>query len=81
MKCERKWILMWIWAIFDENLVKISPLLKTLITPQEVFDKFVPNIFSCFESYHKIHKFLAKHGHYFAPKNNKKISVFFDAPH
>lgn len=62
----------------NENLVKISPLLKTLITPQEVFDKFVPNIFSCFEGYHKIHKFLAKHGHFFAPKNNKKISELLD---
>ena len=62
----------------NEKLVKISPLLKTLITPQEVFDKFVPNIFSCFESYHKIHIFLAKHGNYFAPKNNKKISELLD---
>ena len=38
----------------------------------------MPNIFSCFESYHKIHIFLAKHGHYFAPKNNKKISELLD---
>ena len=62
----------------NENLVKISPLLKTLITPPEVFNKFVPNIFSCFEGYHKIHNFLAKQRHYFTPKNNKKISELLD---
>ena len=38
----------------NEELVKISPLLKTIVTPQEIFTNVVPPIFECFETYWKI---------------------------
>ncbi len=57
----------------NEELVKISPLLKTIVTPQEIFTNVVPPIFECFETYWKIKKFLAKISLNFAPKNKKEI--------
>jgi len=57
----------------NEELLKISPLLKTVITPQEIFYRTVPEIFSCFKLYWRIknifNKFLLK----FSPKNKKEI--------
>ena len=35
----------------NEELVKISPFLKTIITPQEIFTRIVPPIFECFDTY------------------------------
>ena len=62
----------------NEELVKISPLLKTVITPQEVFSRIIPHCFDCFESYWKIKKFLAKFALFFAPKNKKNITELLD---
>ena len=56
----------------NKNLVKISPLIKTVITPQEIFSRIVPKIFDCFESYWKIRKFLRKISFRFLPKNKRK---------
>lgn len=57
----------------NEELVKISPFLKTIITPQEIFTKIVPQIFDCFDTYWKIKKFLAKLSLKIAPQNKKEI--------
>lgn len=62
----------------NEELVKISPLLKTVITPQEIYTKFVPNFFDCFDTYWNIKKFISKISHVFMPKNNKNITELLD---
>ncbi len=62
----------------NEELVKISPLLKTVITPQEIFTRIVPKIFNCFDSYWKIKKWLAKISFTFAPKNKRIITELLD---
>ena len=62
----------------NEDLVKISPLLKTVVTPQEIFSKIIPNIFKCFDSYWKIKNFLAKISFKFAPKNSLAIKELLD---
>ena len=62
----------------NSELVKISPLLKTVITPQEIYTKIVPKIFNCFDTYWKVKKIIAKSAHLFSPKNSKKISELLD---
>ena len=66
----------------NEELIKISPLLKTVITPQEIYTKIVPKIFDCFELYWKIKKFIANKMHIFfpllMPKNRAEIIELLD---
>ena len=62
----------------NNELVKISPLLKTVITPQEIFSRIVPRIFNCFESYWKIKKYIAKISFKIAPRNRKEITELLD---
>ncbi len=62
----------------NEELVKISPLLKTIITPQEIFSRIIPRFLDCFDSYWKIKKFLARISFIFAQKNKKEISELLD---
>ena len=62
----------------NKDLIKISPLLKTIITPQEIFSRIVPKIFDCFDTYWCIRKFLARFALTFAPKNKKSITELLD---
>lgn len=62
----------------NEELVKISPLLKTIITPQEIFSRIVPRFFDCFDTYWKIRKKLSKMALKFTQKNKKEISELLD---
>ena len=62
----------------NTELVKISPLLKTIITPQEIFTRIIPRFFDCFDTYWKIRKFLAKLRFKFAPKNKRAISELLE---
>ena len=62
----------------NEDLIKFSPLLKTVITPQEIFTRIVPKIFSCFDTYWKIKKFLSKYSLKIAPRNKKSINELLD---
>lgn len=62
----------------NEELVKISPLLKTVITPQEIYTKFVPRVLNCFDTYWSIKKFISKISHIFMPKNNRHITELLD---
>lgn len=62
----------------NEELVKLSPLLKTVITPQEIYTKIVPSVFNCFDTYWHIKKFISKCSHLFLPKNSKKITELLD---
>jgi hypothetical protein len=59
---------------FNEELVKISPFLKTILTPQEIYTRIVPRILNCFELYWKVKKLVAKIGLKFLPKNKKEIT-------
>ena len=61
-----------------DELVKISPLLKTVITPQEIYTKIVPSIFDCFDTYWKIKKFIGRHSKIFAPRNRKEVKELLD---
>ncbi|MCQ2753807.1 MAG: hypothetical protein MJ231_02040, partial [bacterium] len=62
----------------NSELVKISPLLKTIITPQEMFSRIVPRIFDCFDTYWKIKRFLAKHFTMPSTKDRINISELLD---
>ncbi len=62
----------------NSELVKISPLLKTIITPQEIFTRIVPRFFDCFDTYWNIRKFLSKIALKFAPKNKKGITELLE---
>ena len=58
----------------NEELIKISPLVRTLITPQEIYSIIVPEIFDCFKLYWKIKSLISKIGLIFMPKNLRKIT-------
>ena len=62
----------------NEELVKFSPLLKTIITPQEFFIRIIPRFFDCFDWYWNVRKILAKIRFRFAPKNKKAITELLD---
>lgn len=62
----------------NSELVKISPLLKTVITPQEFFCRIMPRFFDCFDFYWEIRLFLSKITFKFLPKNKKEIKDLLD---
>ena len=62
----------------NDELVKISPFLKTVFTPQEIYDKIVPKIFDCFDLYWTIRKKLSKFTLKIALRNRKKITELLD---
>ena len=62
----------------NEELIKISPLLKTVITQQEIFSIIVPRFFDCLDTYWKIKKALTKLSFKFLPKNKKEITELLD---
>lgn len=57
----------------NEELVKLSPLFKTIKTAGEVYEDFIPKIFSCFESYYTLKKIYENLAGPFYPKNKKEI--------
>ncbi len=62
----------------NDELVKISPFLKTVLTPQEIYTKIIPPILQCYDLYWKIKKLLAKTAHIFLPKNSKEITELLE---
>lgn len=62
----------------NDNLVRISPLLRTVITPQEIYTKIVPQIFDCFDWYWKVKKWIGKLSYKFSPANKKEIKELLD---
>ena len=62
----------------EDELVKISPFLKTVFTPQEIYTKIVPKILDCFDTYWIIRKKLAKFTLKIVLKNGKKITELLD---
>ena len=62
----------------NEELIKLSPLFKTLKTPEEIFENIVPRIFDCFDSYYKLRDTFSNFLSYFMPKNRKEINDLLD---
>ncbi len=62
----------------NEELLKLSPLFKTIKTPGEVYEEIVPGIFSCFDSYYKLKKIYENIARIFYPKNRKEITELLD---
>ena len=62
----------------NEELIKLSPLFKTLKTPEEIFENIVPRIFDCFDSYYKLRDAFSNFLSYFMPKNRKEINDLLD---
>ena len=62
----------------NEELLKLSPLFKTIKTPGEVYEEFVPKIFTCFDSYYKLKKLYEKAAGIFYPKNRREINELLD---
>ena len=57
----------------NEELIKLSPLFKTIKTPGEYYEKIVPKIFSCFKLYYIFKKIFVSILSFFYPKNRKEI--------
>lgn len=62
----------------NEELILLSPLFKTIKTPQEIFSKFVPDILDCFDSYYTIRDLFVKLCSHFLPKNRKEINELLE---
>ncbi|MCQ2743689.1 MAG: MnmC family methyltransferase [bacterium] len=62
----------------NEELVKISPFLKTVFTPQEIFTQIVPKVFKCFDTYWIIRNKLSKFALKIALKNKKSVTELLD---
>ena len=62
----------------NEELVKLSPFFKTLKTPEEIYESFLPKILSCFDTYYSLEKFFVKVASNFYPKNRKEITELLE---
>lgn len=62
----------------NEELVKLSPFFKTIKTPAEVFDKIVPQVLDCFDSYYKLKDLFINIVSKFMPKNRNDINELLD---
>lgn len=62
----------------NEELLKLSPLFKTIKTPGEVYEEIIPKIFSCFDTYYTLKKIYEKCAEIFYPKNRKEINELLD---
>ena len=62
----------------NEELVKLSPFFKTLKTPEEIFETYVPSFLSCFDSYQMLKDLFVKVASYFYPKNRKEITELLE---
>ena len=57
----------------NEELIKISPLFKTIKTPEEIYCKIVPEFLSCFKLYYFFKNIFVNVVSVFYPKNKKEI--------
>ena len=57
----------------NEELVKLSPLFKTIKTPGEVYEQIVPKFLSCFDTYYKLKNLYENAAGVFYPKNRDEI--------
>ena len=62
----------------NKEIVELSPLFKTIKTPDEIYTKFVPQFLDCFDSYYKLKDLFSDLMSYFLPKNRKDINELLD---
>ena len=62
----------------NEQIVKLSPLFKTIKTPGEVYENIVPEILNCFDTYYKCKKIYENIASVFYPKNRKEIKELLE---
>lgn len=62
----------------NEELVKLSPLFKTIKTPGEIYEKIVPEVLNCFDTYYKVKKIYENVAGIFYPKNRKEINELLE---
>lgn len=57
----------------NKELIELSPFFRTVKTPGEIYETFVPKILNCFDSYYKIESLFENLMSNFTPKNRKEI--------
>ncbi|MBR6126893.1 hypothetical protein IKQ21_04330 [bacterium] len=62
----------------NEELIKLSPLFKTVKTPAEYFSYILPDIFDCFKFYYKLQNVFVNIFGVFSPKNKKNITELLE---
>ena len=62
----------------NKEIVELSPLFKTIKTPDEIYTNFVPQFLDCFDSYYKLKDLFSDFMSYFLPKNRKEINELLD---
>ena len=62
----------------NKEIVELSPLFKTIKTPDEIYTNFVPQFLDCFDSYYKLKDLFSELMSYFLPKNRKEINELLD---
>lgn len=62
----------------NKEIVELSPLFRTIKTPEEVYTDFVPQILDCFDTYYKLKDFFTDFMSKFLPKNKKEINELLD---
>ena len=62
----------------NDELVKLSPLFRTVRTPGEIYEKLVPEILTCFDSYYTIKDLFVNIASRFSPQNRKEINELLD---
>ena len=62
----------------NKEIVELSPLFRTIKTPEEAYTDFVPQILDCFDTYYKLKDFFIDFMSKFLPKNKKEINELLD---
>ena len=62
----------------NKEIVELSPLFRTIKTPEEVYTDFVPQVLDCFDTYYKLKDFFTDFMSKFLPKNKKEINELLD---
>ena len=62
----------------NKEIVELSPLFKTIKTPDEIYTDIVPQILDCFDTYYKLKDLFSDLMSYFLPKNRKEINELLD---
>ena len=58
----------------NEQIIKLSPFFKTVKTPYEIFNIFIPEFLNCFKTYYKIQDLFVNLISPFMPHNKKDIN-------
>lgn len=62
----------------NKELIELSPLFKTIITPGEIYTNIVPEIFDCLSYYYSLKNIFERFMSNFSPRNRKEIKELLD---